>query len=191
MVKMFNYQNGKIKIMYNEQGMLKDYPYDCSKQQIEIKTYPISDSFSLGIELDVHVGGKIDYGMLVAQVEPTKEENHVTLSVEYTKKNIVKYQDSQLLNDKYVYKGLLEEYLDWVLERTGLSILKKEKYPQCKIAFSDAANCEVGSSPMLFGIIAEMLIDMIYIGSCDKILTMDIQSFTERYLKNTGLHVKI
>ena len=39
MVKIFKYKNGKVKIMWNEQPLLKDYKYNWRKKLINIKTY--------------------------------------------------------------------------------------------------------------------------------------------------------
>lgn len=69
----------------------------------------------------------------------------------FTSKNTTKYEDSCLINDTYVYKGLPEEYAEQVIASINSAILKRGRYPQCNIIIEDAANCEIGSSPMIFG----------------------------------------
>lgn len=46
MIKTFDYQNGKIKITYNESPVVKDYKYDWKKHQIEVMTFPVSLLFN-------------------------------------------------------------------------------------------------------------------------------------------------
>ena len=65
--------------------------------------------------------------------------------------------------------------------------MTKESYPQCKIAINYAANCEVGSNPMIFGIIAETLIKLICNSSAEKIQNMDIKTFAEEYIRKINL----
>lgn len=187
MVKLFKYKNGEIKVMWNAEPMLKDYEYSWYSNPIEIKTYQFSASFSLGVELKIHMGGRICYGMLMAQVKPYDKQNCVDLCLAYTHKNTVKYEESCLCNDRYVYKGLPEEYVEEVINRITLSILEKESYPQCSIILEESANCEVGSSPRIFGIIADIIINIICAGAEDEILDMNIEAFTRQYVKNISL----
>lgn len=187
MNRFFKYKNGEIKIMWNVKSTLKDYEYDWRRRQIKIKTHPFLSSFLLGVELKIHKGGRICYGMLMAQVQPCDEQDCVNISLAYTHKNTIKYEFSCLANDSYVYKGLPEEYVEYIINSFNSSILKKESFPQCSISIEESANCEVGSSPMLFGIISNIIINIIYTSSEDEILNMSIENFTEKYVKNIGL----
>ena len=65
-------------------------------------------------------------------MQPENEKMGVYAAVNYIKKNRVKYKESLLLDDRYVYQGLPEEYLDEVVKRIPLAISKKENYPQAK-----------------------------------------------------------
>ena len=58
MIKLFTYRSGKVKISYNEKLTAEDEYEDVRCQQVNVKTYPIFDSFSLGIEIAVHTGGR-------------------------------------------------------------------------------------------------------------------------------------
>ncbi len=187
MVKLFKYKNGEIKIMWNAKPMLKDHEYSWYSNQIETKTYQFSSSFLLGVELKVHKGGRICYGMLMAQVQPYDKQNCVDISLAYTHKNTVKYEGSCLYNDTYVYKGLPEEYVGQVINSISSSILKKDSYPQCSITLEESVNCEVGSSPIIFGIIADIITNIICTSSEDEILDMNIETFTKQYVKNISL----
>lgn len=187
MVKLFEYKNGELKVMWNTKPMLKDYEYSWYNIPIKIKTYPFSSTFELGIELKVHKAGRICYGMLMAQVQPHSKKNYVDISLAYTHKNIVKYEKSFLNNDAYVYKGLPEEYAEEVINRINSSILEKGSYPQCSIIFEEAANCEVGSSPIIFGIIVDIITNIICTSSENEIRDMSIETFTKQYVRNICL----
>lgn len=182
MIKTFKYKNGEVKVIWNEEPMVRNYKYDCSYQVIDKATYRISNSFLVGIELKINRGGRIIYGLLAAKVYPHDEKNLVKISVEFTKENTIRYEKSNLYNDKFVYKGLPKEFVEQVEKSIFETILKKESYPQCDIEFKYAANCEVGSSSMIFGIIAELIVNLINTTTEDKVLNMDIENFTKKYM---------
>lgn len=183
MIRLFSYQNGKVKIIWNEQPMLNNYGSEWVTSKIEKKTTSFSDTFMLGVELMVHTGPRICYGMLGAQVQPCAERDIVGVSIAYTHGNTIKYENSLLLNDNYVYKGLLQEYAEAVSDSVLRTISEKESYPQCAVSFAYAANCEVGSSPMFFAITAEILTNLICTCTEEKILNMTIEEFTGQYIR--------
>lgn len=187
MKKNFKYKNGEIKVIWNEIPMHKDYEETYFRETIEQKTNLIITPFSVGVELKKNSGGRIIYGMLMAHIEPRKEKNIIKISIAYTKKNTIRYEDSFLWNDALVFKGLQEEYVANVYSSICKTINRKEDYPQCDICFDYAANCEVGSSPMIFGIIAEMIIEIIYANSVEEIFRMSIEEFTQKYVRNINL----
>lgn len=188
MIKTFDYQNGEIKITYNEFPIVKDYKYDWKKYQIEIMTFPVSLNYRLAVELKIQKGARICYGMLGVQVQPDEDINSVKIEVAFTQGNSIRYYDSCLFNDSRVYKGLPEEYVEAVIRKVTSEILKRDKYPQYKILFEYAANCEVGSSPMIYEMISEIIINIISENACERIMDMDIQSFTNQFAKNVTLH---
>ncbi len=183
MVKIFKYPNGQIKIMWNEQPFMKNTKYHWCQNCITIKTYEFLSPFSLGIEMQKHTGGRICYGMLCANVQPFHKQNCVKIKLAYTDKNSIKYEYSSLFNDTYVYQGLPKEYTQYIMNQICSTISEKEYYAQCKIIIEDSANCEVGSSPMFFGIIANIMVNIIASNSIHKIFDMDIETFTKQYVK--------
>lgn len=183
MTRLFSYKNGKVKIIWNEQPMFNDYDPEWVTSKIEKKTTPFLDTFMLGVELMVHTGPRICYGMLGAQVQPCAERDIVGISIAYTHGNTAKYENSLLLNDNYVYKGLPQEYAEEVINSVLGTISEKESYPQCDVSFAYAANCEVGSSPMFFAITAEILTNLICTCTEEKILNMTVEEFTGQYIR--------
>lgn len=187
MNRLFKYKNGEIKVMWNEQPMNKDYEDNLFQQEVGQKTKQISIPFLLGVELKVYRGGRVCYGMLIARVEPHDEKDVVKISIAFTHQNTIKYKDSFLLNKEYVYKGLPKEYLEKVSSSVQETISTKNIYPQCHILFEYAANCAVGSSPMIFGIIAEIITNLICTSSLEELYNISIDSFTEKYVRNIDL----
>lgn len=183
MEKVFAYKNGNIKVMYNESGMLRDYEEEYIVRDVDRETCAFAKEYSVSVEWSRHVGGKICYGMLGATVRPYHKADSVRVSMAYTQKNTVKYDESLLLNDEYVYKGLPIEYVGYLEECIEQYIKEKDAFPQCEIVLNQAANCEVGSSEMFFSYIAQMLINMIYNDSVEEIIDMDVEEFTSRYVE--------
>ncbi len=131
------------------------------------------------MELKVHRGGRICYGFLVAQIKLHNECDCIKISISYIHGNSVKYEESSLWNDTSVYKGLPEE----VSESIITTIMAKNSYPQCEIAINYAANCEVGSSPIIFEVIAETITKLICSSSEEEIQNMNIETFTKKYVR--------
>jgi len=187
MIKVFKYKNGEIKIMWNEQPMHKSYEYDRYNKIIKKNTYKVNESSLIGMEMNINKGGRICYGMLMAQVKPSEILDEVRISIEFTHKNTARYYNSSLFNDTHVYKGLPEEYVEQISDSIVKVISEKVDFPQCDISFEYAANCEIGSSPMLFGIIAEIIMNIICTSSDDKISNMSIADFTKQYISKINM----
>lgn len=187
MKKKFGYRNGEIIVTWNERNMLNDYEYDQYYAEVKNTTIAIKSSFTIGVELKVHRGGRICYGFLVAQVNPHNESNCVKISIMFTHNNVVKYENSSLLDDTFVYKGLPKEYVKQISESMTETIMNEKNYPQCEIKIEYAANCEVGSSPIIFGVIAEMLVKLICSSSIEELSNMDIETFTTKYVRKINL----
>lgn len=187
MKKTFRYQNGEIAITWNEHPMLNDYEYERYYTEVKNKTIAIKSSCAIGVELKLHKGGRICYGFLVAQVNPHNKSDCIKICIAYTNRNTVKYENSFLLNDTFVYKGLPKEYVKRISKSITEVIMNEEDYPQCEIKIEYAANCEVGSSSMIFGIIAEILVKLIGSSSLEEIASMSIETFTAKYVKKINL----
>ena len=181
MIKIFQYKNGEIRIKKDENLSVRDYQYEWKKRQIKVKTVELPLPFCLGVEIIVHTGGRICYRMLSAQVSPYNEPDCVNLSLAYTQNNTVRYTETGLIDDSHIYKGLPEEYTADILDRRVSFILEKEVFPQCSNCYKHAAHSAVASSPMIFGVIAETIINIICTGSVDEIFHLDAETF---YIKN-------
>ena len=177
--------------MWNEIPMKKDYKESFYHKMITQETRHISYSYILGLELQIHTGGRICYGMLCSKVQPLDKQNTVKLSIAFTQQNTVKYKRSILLDDRYVYKGLPEEFLEKVSNCICEKIKEKREFPQCEIEIMYAANCEVGSSSMFFGIISNILIDLIYKSSLDELSSISVEDFKQKYLEEIAFYINV
>lgn len=187
MHKTYKYKNGEIKLFKNETPMVKDYEYKWKCFQVIKKAQQLHTEFSIGIEMKIHRGGRICYGLLAAQVKSSKSLEAINIYIAYTDKNRIKYNESCLIDDEFVYKGLPEEYIQLINNSVMEEILNRKNFPQCDIYIDYAANCEVGSSPALFGCIAKMLIHLISSNLIDQIFNMDIKEFTEQFVQDVNL----
>jgi len=187
MKKTFEYKSGKIKVIWNETPMEKEYEEEWITQEIRKTTKKVLNPFSVGVELMVHTGPRMCYGMLMAYVTPSDEQDCIKVSIAYTKKNTIKYPNSLLSDDRYVYKGLPEEYVEDIRNTVSEVLNEKADYLQCDIAFGEAANCEAGSSPMFFRIITKMILELIDKNEIDAISSMSIADFTAAYVKDINL----
>lgn len=162
MFKIKEYSNGKIKITVNEKADYNSLSTECLKKLINFNgTRSYHSLHSLGLEVAIHRGGRICYGLLSASISPNDNTDSVLLSVAYTQKNTEKYCESILLDDEYCYKGLPYEHLEAVISGATKSITEIDTFPLCNISLDHSANCEVGSSPMFFRMIVESLIELI------------------------------
>ena len=201
MRRVFGYQNGKIILTWDE--LFSKNAHQKSRyaaagvsqnmdssgidgiHQIEYniikKTTKMTAAFEIGVELEAHTGGRICYGLLAAKVSPHDERDTVKTTVVFTNENTIRYGDSCLLNDFYVYKGLPEEYVTQVRKGLAAAVEEEDDYPQCEILVDSAANCEVGSSPALFGIIAKMLAKLIHVDSMEEVIDMKPEVFAAKF----------
>lgn len=125
MERVFEYKNGMVRIMWNEMPMSVDYESVCFNNKIRKKTYPLKSTFLIGVELQIPTGGRICYGLLGAQVKPYDEKDTIKISIYYTSRNTKKYDNPLLFDDEFVYKGLPEEYIEYI--RNDVCDTLKEK----------------------------------------------------------------
>lgn len=162
--------------------MANDYPREWCTVIKTKQTKQITTGFEIGVELAFHTGGRICYGFLAANVRPHPEPDTVKISLAFTRGNTARYEDSCLLNDSFVYKGLPQEYVTQTIESMMAAIEGEGAYIQAEIRVDDSANCEVGSSPALFGVIGELLVKLINADSIEQVMDMETEAFTRKYL---------
>lgn len=114
MNRLFRYQNGEIKVMWNEIPMKNDYKESYYNKIITQETRPLSYTYMLGVELQIHTGGRICYGMLCSKVQPFDKRNIVKISIAFTQKNTVKYKSSLDELNSISAEDFKQKYLEGV-----------------------------------------------------------------------------
>lgn len=132
----------------------------------------------MGLEFSKDTGGRICYGLLTSKLTPNSSDSKL-LSVSYTQKNIERFSDSILYNKEYCYKGLLKEYLEAVVNSASKALSECDAFPLCNITFSNAANCEVGSSQKFFEMLSESIIKLIPMLNCENVSESNFESCEE------------
>lgn len=187
MKKLYEYQNGIIKLILDEEPIINDFVSKRKTEKILSSCKELGTPRLVGLEVMLSRGGRICYGMLAAKIITNGNLDLVNVSIDYTEKNTIHYKDSLLRHDENVYKGLQEQYLKYVTNAIQNFIIYNPEFPKCDLVFEYAANCEVGSSPIFFEIIAEMIMKIIYTwNNCD-LYCMDIESFTKLYAYRMNL----
>lgn len=187
MQKVFDYECGSVTLLGDIDLSFLDYENEYYHQKVQTKTRVNEHSYFLGIEMIAHRGGVIRYGMLCTSVQPNAENDSVNISIAYTNENNVRYQGVSQFDYNHTYKGMPYEYLESVRNSVINTILEKKNYPQCSIDFIYSANCEVGSSPMFFSMLAEVIMNIIYDETYDEVWKMNTADFTNQYLKKFHL----
>lgn len=164
MFKNYEYKNGQVKLIIDEEPMVNDYISEHLSGFVEKKCDKIIIPNLIGLEVSLSKGGRICYGLLAGKLIPNNKQNIISFDISYTAQNTIKYTDSILYNDNYVYKGLPKEYLEHVKMGILKGIEKVNFFPNCNLHYDYAANCEVGSSPMFFEMISETLTELISSG---------------------------
>ena len=189
MIKRFEYANGIVNITINEKPMYSDLEVEFKKIMTNIKSLDFQRlPNSLGLEIGIHKGGRIYYGLLSTSILPSCDVDTTYLTVSFTKRNIRIFENSILLNNNHIYEGLPEEYLDAVINGAFTSITEINRFPLCNIAFDHAANCTVGSSPMFFEKISGAIIDLIFLSHKNE---LSIETCDEYLLKKFNLRTKM
>ena len=116
--------------------MLKDYEDEFCSNKIEHKTKVISKSFTVGVEMMIHKGGRICYGMLVAQMLPYNETNAVKVSIAYTREKITQQFGTLVL---YNEEGVFFQMNDI----KKVLFIEREHFSQAKLGDSFYACAEL------------------------------------------------
>ena len=184
MKKNYEYKNVQVKLIIDEEPMVNDYTFERLNGFVERKCDKIIVPQLIGLEVSLSKGGRICYGLLACKLIPNDKQDIVGFEISYIAQNTIKYTDSILFNDNYVYKGLPKEYLKHVEAGIMEGIKEAKFFPNCNLHFDYAANCEVGSSPLFFEMISETLIELIgldlNLNICELNATELLDSFSRR-----------
>lgn len=103
------------------------------------------------------------YGLLGFKFIPDRESSRLKISVRYHEGNKEHYFSEIRASgsQKHIYKGLEHQYLSAVTDSIA-AFCQKNKLSGGSLYMHTAANCEVGSSPLLFESLTELLLSVMY-----------------------------
>jgi hypothetical protein len=154
--------------------------YNKLETDLKASICSIKKSRSFTIELLLTYNASY-YAVLGAKYIPIIGDECLHIEVRYLNTNTEKYEDTLAYNKKTVFKGLLKEYVDSVLN-TSVDYLKYNTPPGGKIVFDVAACCKIGSSSLLFKIITKIVLQIL-INEQYPVSDEVIKNICEKYLK--------
>lgn len=113
------------------------------------------------VEIYLHKNAS-NYGLLGFEFNPKKSSNGLDIDIKYTNGNTEQYQSEINKYDKTIYCGLTEEYVSYTKNRIINKLNQLNYFYNGSIIVSCAANSEVGSSPKIFGIISDIIIEFFF-----------------------------
>lgn len=111
------------------------------------------------IELYLHRNAN-NYGLLGFEFNSKTNQKGLEVEIKYTDENTEHYQSKINKYDKTIYCGLTKEYVPYIKSRILDKIQKKNRFYNGTLIVSCAANSEVGSSPMMFGLISDIIVEL-------------------------------
>lgn len=160
MTRTLQLKNVDIKYWIGEYPQNKSIMSEkyCNKYNVNNKIDLLQPQ-KLALEVYMHRNAN-NYGILGVEYIPKQGSETIDVEIVYIKENQVKYASELLQYSDYMYYGLPKECLNTVREKVKL-YMDKEDFSGGNLLFRFAVNSEVGSSPSLFGIMAEMLLEFI------------------------------
>jgi hypothetical protein len=153
-------KNAKIKYWINELPLINMPKCWTVEEQLLTQCDGIFTNTRLALEMFLHKDAGY-YGMLGVEYYPELCSDKIKIAFNYTTKNALKYDDTLLQCSGEVFLGLMKEYLPYTRKSVRDYLYNSNKMPSGVLNFNIAAHNEVGSSPKLFGVISEMLIELI------------------------------
>lgn len=150
-------------IKINREGIdKKDYPY--RKLALEVNLYRNAGNYALlGMEYMPNDGDEL------------------TVNINYITENQIHYQSELTKYNDYKYVGLLKEYKEMIID----TIKSSHGIGGGCLNIPIAVNCEVGSCPIIFGKVTEMLLEVMCDDKDEVNLDLRIQKLYKKiFLKN-------
>ena len=107
------------------------------------------------------------YGLLGIQILPADEQNKLCIKVYSVDSNDKLFDDTIAYDRKTVYCGVLNEYAGHINQKIRDFMQNNSNMPPGTIVFITGAHCEVGSSKALFGMITEILLNILLLNKTE------------------------
>lgn len=161
-----------------------------SNEVIEILGADEGLGYTLQVALELSLHKHISsYALLGLDYVPTKNTNNLIVSIKYSDESEINYLSKirSITSCKYIYRGLDEHFLPAVIDSI-IDFSKENHLPAGYLKFDIAANCEVSSSSLIFGIITKMLLTALL--NIDKDRLME-DGYSETLFTNIIMHSEI
>ena len=127
--------------------------------------------------------------MLGFDYVPVKSFDSLIVRINYYEENDINYLSQIRPNEscKYIHTGI-DKFLSEVVAEKIIETSEKNSLPAGNLNFKVAANCEISSSPFIFGIITKILLDILR--TIDKAKSSDKNYFDKLFIEavlNSGM----
>lgn len=178
---------GDIKYWISEFPNKIVYNYKTKKFTCDVIKKAAVYQNSIILELHLHKDVN-SYGRLGIQYEPQLKDT-LEVIVHYVDENSISYQSELIKYDKfmYMYHGLPQDCLKFV-EKSIKQHLDIYGFSGGKITVSFAANSEVKSSPLFFGIMTSILMKILVANEWENVESeLEMDAIIEKYFLESSL----
>lgn len=150
--------NADLKYWINEFPFLEQIESETEKIQFPMREVLQKKCFSNKVALEVYLHKDAgNYALLGLEYVPNGS-GILGIEFQYVNENEMHYESDLTKFNDYKYLGLPEEYTEVILE----TIKNKKNISSGTLKIPIAANCEVGSSPLVFSKVTSLLLELIY-----------------------------
>ena len=169
--------NADLKYWIEEFPILSDVEIQTdstriNREDIGKKGYPYKQ---LALEVYLHKNAG-NYALLGMEYMPD-EGNELTLNISYVEENKIHYQSELTKYNGYKYVGLPEECKELIIN----TIKSNHSIGGGSLNIPIAVNCEVGSSPIIFGKVTDILLEVLSEDKNEINLELKIQSLYKKH----------
>lgn len=179
-MKLIELENSKkARISFEEISELVLPDYKVSEKFLTAGINALNGERSFVLELVLPANNSY-YVALGGKYVPMTGCKNLHLEVRFAEGNVENYSNTSAYNKKTVFKGLPKEYVETVLI-TATDYLQVNEISGGKIVFDSAAYCEVGSSPLMFGVATKIVLNIL-LNKHYPISDSDIKNICEKHL---------
>ena len=149
--------NADLKYWINEFPILEKIKSETEKIQIPMREVLQKKYFCKKVALEVYLHKNAgNYALLGLEYVPN-ESGILSIEIQYVIDNEMHYESDLTKFNDYKYLGLPEECTEIILEK----IKNNKSISSGTLKIPIAANCEVGSSPLVFSKVTGLLLEFI------------------------------
>ena len=149
--------NADLKYWINEFPNLEKFESKSEKFQIPMKKSTAQKYIWTKVALEIYLHkNSSNYALLGLEYE-SNESGVLSIEIQYIVDNVMHYESALTKFNNYKYLGLPEECTDIILD----TIKSNKNISSGTLKIPIAANCEVGSSPLIYSKVTNLLLELI------------------------------